>query len=438
MSASFIPQEIIRAKRDGQKLTAEQLKTFFAGYLAGDIPDYQVSAMLMAMLLKGLDQSETVAMTKISCDSGKTLSWPYPKNLIVDKHSTGGIGDKTSLILMPLCLLEGLKVPMISGRGLGHTGGTLDKLEAIPGMNPKPSLAQAETLMRDLGGVFMGQTEEIAALDRRLYALRDVTATVECRPLIVASILSKKLAEGLGGLVLDVKFGSGAFISDQKESRLLAEQLVSVAKGCGLNTQAFHTSMDSPLGTEAGNWLEIRECINILQGKGPSDCRHLSLELAVAMVRMAYPTRGVEDIRETLSEHLRSGRAFEVFSKLIHAQGGDVSYLANPSKMPNAKIVHEVRSSSSGFVSAVQVRELGVAIVELGGGRKSASDKIDPLVGLSKLAPLGAKMNQGDLICEIHANDSETLRLATERVLRAYTIGSTKPKTHQLVAEVIQ
>jgi len=438
MSASFIPQEIIRAKRDGQKLTAEQLKGFFAGYLAGDIPDYQVSAMLMAMLLKGLDQSETVTMTKISCDSGKTLSWPYPKNLVVDKHSTGGIGDKTSLILMPLCLLEGLKVPMISGRGLGHTGGTLDKLESIPGMNPKPSLSQAETLMRELGGVFMGQTEEIAALDRRLYALRDVTATVECRPLIVASILSKKLAEGLGGLVLDVKFGSGAFIADQRESRLLAEQLVSVAKGCGLNTQAFHTSMDSPLGTEAGNWLEIRECIDVLQGKGPSDCRHLSLELATAMVRMAYPNRDVEEIRKTLNGHLQSGRAFEIFCKLIRAQGGDANVLSSPAKMPNAKLVHHLKSSTSGYVKSIQVRELGVAIVELGGGRKSASDKIDPLVGLSKLSPVGTKVSQGDVLCEIHANDDESLRLATERVLRAYSIGSTKPKTHQLISEVIQ
>ncbi len=430
------PQELIRKKREGGSLTSAELAQFFGGYLSGETPDYQVSAMLMAMFLRGLNQDETVCLTKLNRDSGLVLDWPYPRHLVVDKHSTGGIGDKTSLVLMPLCILEGLKVPMISGRGLGHTGGTLDKLEAIPGMNPKPEIDRARKLMDLNGGVFMGQTEEIARLDRRLYALRDVTATVECRPLIVASILSKKLAEGLGSLVLDVKFGSGAFISDQKESRQLAQQLVEVAKGCGLPTRALHTNMGSPLGDHAGNALEIIETAEILKGSGAIDTRDLSIELASHMVQMAFPQRKLDEIKSKLSAHLNSGRAFELFSQIIASQGGDTSCLTDYRRLPTAKNLVEIKAPASGYIESIDVRNLGVAIVELGGGRRRAEDKIDFAVGLSQMRKVGDKISQGEPLAIIHSNSPLNLDHITSMVQGSYRIGPIKPEFN-LVAEVI-
>jgi pyrimidine-nucleoside phosphorylase len=430
------PQELIRKKREGGTLSSDELAQFFGGYLAGDTPDYQVSAMLMAMFLRGLSQEETVSLTKLNRDSGIVLKWPYPQHLVVDKHSTGGIGDKTSLVLMPLCILEGLKVPMISGRGLGHTGGTLDKLESIPGMNPKPDMDAARKLMARNGGIFMGQTEEIARLDRRLYALRDVTATVECRPLIVASILSKKLAEGLGSLVLDVKFGSGAFIVDQTESRKLAQQLVEVAKGCGLPTRALHTNMGSPLGDHAGNALEIIETAEILKGNGPHDTRDLSIELAAHMVQMAFPSRKLDEIRGSLLTHLRSGKAFELFCKIIASQGGDVSSLDDYRKLPTAKHQLEVRAPVSGFIECMDVRRLGVAIVELGGGRRRAEDKIDFAVGLSQIRKVGDKVEVGETLAIVHCNSLLNSDHIVSLVQGAFQIGPSKPE-FKLIAEVI-
>jgi pyrimidine-nucleoside phosphorylase len=437
MTTKFIPQELIRKKRDGLSLADDELKHFFGAYVRDELPDYQASAMLMAMFLRGLNRDETVALTKISRDSGEVLQWPFPTQRIIDKHSTGGIGDKTSLVLMPLCLLEGLKVPMISGRGLGHTGGTLDKLEAIPGMNPKPDLQTARRLMSEYGGVFMGQTEQIASLDRKLYALRDVTATVECQPLIVASILSKKLAEGLGGLVLDVKYGSGAFIADQASSRVLAQQLVDVAKGCGLPARALHTNMGSPLGDRAGNALEIMETVDVLKGGGPNDTRFLSLELAAHMIQMAEPKRSLAEIRTTLESHLNSGRAFDMFCRLISAQGGDAATLEHPEKLPAARHCVEVRSAARGVVEQIDVRGLGMAIVEMGGGRRRAEDKIDPAVGLSSLKKVGDNLEAGEPLCKVHVNRREDVESITKLIGECFRIGP-GPVQFELISEVIE
>jgi pyrimidine-nucleoside phosphorylase len=433
----WTPQQIIRKKRDGLELSPEELSEFFNGFINGEITDYQVSAMLMAIFLNGFNEQETAELTRLSRDSGSVLAWDYPTELVVDKHSTGGIGDKTSLILMPLVILEGLKVPMISGRGLGHTGGTLDKLEAIPGMNPKPDVDTARKMIDQVGGVFMGQTDEIARLDRRLYSLRDVTSTVESMPLIVASILSKKLAEGLGGLVLDVKFGSGAFMSDYSDAHSLAESLVGVSKRLGLRAKAMLTSMNSPLGDRAGNTLEILEVVEVLQGAGPQDTRDLSVELAAAMVEMAYPERSAAEIRAKLYGHLDSGAAFEAFAMIINAQGGDSSYLYEVGKFNRAKHTIAVTASTDGYVEAIDVRALGEAIVQLGGGRTKTDQKIDPDVGLSELKQVGQQVVNGQTLALIECNDLSLGQGLKTLVVNAYKLGPNQ-LAEQRIREVIQ
>lgn len=420
------PQEIIRKKRDRQPLARAEMESFFGGYLRDEVPEYQVSALLMAITLNGMSFEEAVALTEIARDSGTCLSWDFPRELIVDKHSTGGIGDKTSLILLPLAVLEGLKVPMISGRGLGHTGGTLDKLESIPGMNVRPSLDHARQVLEEHGGVFMGQTKEIAALDQRLYALRDVTSTVESIPLITASILSKKLAEGLGGLVMDVKFGSGAFMKELSDARELARHLAEIGQRCGVNVRVLLTSMDSPLGSCAGNALEVIESVETLKGNGPKDTTELSVALAAEMVHQAYPERTMPEIRETLTDHLNSGRAFEKFCDIVVAQGGDRRALENVTHMPKAKLCRDVIVKSSGIVQSIDVRSLGLAVLALGGGRRKVTDEILPGVGLSGLQRVGASVSKGDVLLQIHGDSESALDKAQEICEAAYSLGEAR------------
>ncbi len=430
------PVELIRKKRDGLKLDQGEINSFFNSYLTGSVADYQMSAMLMAVWLRGMSFEETACLTKIMQNSGHTLGWDVDRSLIVDKHSTGGVGDKTSLILLPLCCLEGLLVPMISGRGLGHTGGTLDKLQAIPGMQVRISEDDARATISKYGGAFMGQTEDLAPLDRRLYALRDVTGTVESVPLITASILSKKLAEGIGGLVMDVKYGSGAFMSSLSDAKQLAISLVNVAKECGLNVQGLITDMNSPLGESAGNMLEVIECIDILKGGGPQDTRDLSLELSSEMVRMAKPSESLDTIKKRLQGYLTSGAAFERFCQIVDAQSGDVSFLEQPEKFKKAGLTEAVLAPKSGYISEIDVRKLGMAVVELGGGRKLVDDAIDYSVGLTGLSRAGKKINAGDELAVIHANDQSRLKIATEMVTGAYNISDTCEQ-QPLVAERI-
>ncbi len=432
----MIPQEIIRKKRDGGSLTSQEIAGFFNGFLDGQVADYQVSAMLMAILLKGMNHEETAKLTEVMRDSGEIFKWPYDKSKVVDKHSTGGIGDKTSIVLLPLCVLEGLKVPMIAGRGLGHTGGTLDKLEAI-GVNVFLTPEQIRKQMDSIGGVFMGQTDTVARLDRRLYALRDVTATVESIPLIVGSILSKKLAEGIGHLVMDVKFGSGAFMQKYEDARNLAVWLKRVGEQCGVNMRCLLTDMGSPLGTYAGNALEIYECIEILQGKGPADTVELTLELVAEMVLLAHPHRKRDEVMSSLLLHLKSGAAFEMFAKIVKTQGGNVDQVKNPEKLITASIREHILAEREGFVREIDTRALGIAVIELGGGRIRVTDKIDFAVGLSELKRVGAKMKKGDVIAEVHGNDPAKVKRAKDIVKASYRIQDEVPTPVTLIAERI-
>jgi thymidine phosphorylase len=418
----MLPQEIIRKKRFGQVLTRAEIESFFGGITSGAVADYQASAMLMAVVLKGMTTEEASVLTQVMRDSGTVLHWGGERNQIVDKHSTGGVGDKTSLILMPLCILEGVRVPMIAGRGLGHTGGTLDKLESIPGMNVFVSAGESSRLLESNGGVFMGQTDEIAPLDKKLYSLRDVTDTVESIPLITASILSKKLAEGIGCLVMDVKYGSGAFMRDRDDALALARSIASVGGAAGLKIKCALTDMGSPLGDRAGNALEIEECVDIFQGRGPESTRSLSLDLAVEMVALAKPDASKIEIRQRMVDHLRSGRAFELFCRIIKSQGGDISVLENPARLAKAKFVVEVKAARDGAIGTCDTRALGLAIVELGGGRRKSSDRVDPAVGLSNLVRVGDKVARGDLIAKIHGSTSESAEAAAQMVKNAYAI----------------
>jgi pyrimidine-nucleoside phosphorylase len=421
----MLPQEIIRKKRRGLALSPEDIRGFFVGFLKGEVADYQVAAMLMAIVLRGMTRDEASALTLTMRDSGEVLTWSGSKDDIVDKHSTGGVGDKTSLIIMPLCILEGLKVPMIAGRGLGHTGGTLDKLESIDGLKVYLTSQDAEMLLKKNGGVFMGQTEQIAPLDKRLYALRDVTDTVESVPLITASILSKKLAEGIGSLVMDVKFGSGAFMQDKNDALALAESISSVGKASGLHVRCALTDMGSPLGDRAGNSLEVAECVEVLRGSGPASTRDLSIQLATEMVLLARPSESRDAVVARLSSHLDSGRAFEVFSRVVVAQGGDLRQVEDPEKLPKAKYVREICATKTGVIADCDVRELGLAIVELGGGRRRAADKVNHAVGLSSLKRVGDRISAGDVLALIHADNLDRVDSVSKRVASAYVLKDT-------------
>lgn len=422
-----LPQEIIRKKRDGLVLDPLEIEDFFNSYLKGKVADYQAAAMLMAILLKGMNRKETAHFTKVMRDSGNVLKWDYPQHIVVDKHSSGGVGDKTSLILLPLCALEGVKVPMMSGRGLGHTGGTLDKLEAIPGMTVRLPVEKARKIVADLGGVFIGQTPEIASLDQKLYALRDVTGTVESVPLITASILSKKLAEGIGGLVLDVKYGRGAFMDTLEKAKELAHSLVDVGKECGLSMRCLITTMQSPLGEYAGHSLEVEEVVQILKGAGPKSTKDLSLMLADEMIRLAFPERKETDVMKALEKRLQDGSAFEMFCKIIAAQGGDTKCLENTKKLPHAKIKRPVLLRTSGssdqYITSIDVRTLGLAIQILGGGRRLLTDVIDPGVGLSGLKRIGDKVSPGEPVAYIHGNSDAAIEQAISMVRDAYAAG---------------
>lgn len=431
-----IPQEVIRRKRDGYEHTEDELERFFDGYMSGTVHEYQMSAWLMAAFLRGLSPKETTKLTTMMRDSGQVFAWSQDQGAVVDKHSTGGVGDKTSLILLPLCVLEGLRVPMMSGRGLGHTGGTLDKLEAIPGIQVRMDAATARKIVEREGGVFMGQSEDLAPLDRRLYALRDVTATVESVSLITASILSKKLCEGLSGLVMDVKWGSGAFMTDRAAAEELARSIEEVAGRCGLPVTTMLTSMNEPLGETAGHALEVRECIDVMQGRGPKATRRLTIALAAEMVRLGGSKDSQGKIEERLGAHLDSGRALEVFMRVIAAQGGDTRVIEDPARLPQAAFVEQVVPSRSGYVKAIDVRSLGLAVLALGGGRRRVEDSIDPGVGLSALVGLGARVDGVSPIGQVHAATREHAVHAASMVRRAYEIADAPGPQIDLIAAI--
>jgi pyrimidine-nucleoside phosphorylase len=391
------PSQIIARKRDGGTLTVAQISEVVGGYVRGDIPDYQMAALAMAILLRGMNASETSLLTAQMLRSGETLQWSSPLPPKVDKHSTGGIGDKTSLILAPLLACCGLQVPMLSGRGLGATGGTLDKLESISGFRTDLNLAEIRELTERVGCVITGTTPELVPADRKLYALRDVTATVESIPLITASIMSKKLAENLSALVLDVKWGSGAFMKTLDQARELARSMVAVGNRMGVRTTALLTDMNQLLGKMAGNAVEVNECVDVLRGGGPADLRDLTLALGAELLVLTEVEPNAEAATSRLARLLDNGTALDKFREMVSAQGGDWDELRDVAP------AHELAALRSGFVVLIDTEQLGWAIIELGGGRKVMSEPIDTSVGIEMLVRLGDEVSQGQPLLRVFA-----------------------------------
>jgi pyrimidine-nucleoside phosphorylase len=435
------PQDVIRKKRDGGSLTRDEIAFFVDGVTRGTMADYQSAALLMAIFLNGMSANETAWLTDAMLHSGEALDFsdiPKPK---VDKHSTGGVGDKTSLILAPLVAACGAAVPMISGRGLGHTGGTLDKLESIPGYRVHLSLNEFRAILKRVGFAMMGQTAEIAPADKKLYALRDATATVEAIPLIVASIMSKKLAAGLGTLVLDVKTGSGAFMSDEEDARELAHALVSTGNSCGVRTEALLTDMNQPLGRGVGHAIEVRECIEILRNETSAGARpvlELSLELAARMVALSGVESSLEIAREKVQRALESGAALDCFRQSVEAQGGDPRVCDEPAQLlPLTPHEVKVESTRTGFVASVDTAEVGHAIAAIGGGRVRIEDQIDHAVGYAAEAKIGDHVKTGETLGLLYCRDEAQAQTTSERIRVAYKIGDEHASAPQLIKEVI-
>jgi len=430
--------DLIRRKRDGEEHSSEEIRTLIDGYTRGDIPDYQMSAWLMAAFLRGLSGAETAALTSAMLHSGKVLDFSDVPGRKVDKHSTGGVGDKTSLIVAPIAAAAGVRVPMISGRGLGHTGGTLDKLESIPGFNVNLSLAEFRHALETVGCGLIGQTAEIAPADKKMYALRDVTGTVEHRSLICASIMSKKLAEGLDALVLDVKVGSGAFLKTEADATLLAELMVETGRRMGKQVVALLTDMDQPLGRMAGNAMEIAESLAVLSGAGPDDLRELCLALSAWMLLLGERVKTIEEGKRVAADLIVSGRAREKFREIIKQQGGDARVVDDPKRLARATHTLDAVSGADGYVSATQCEQLGVACVVLGGGREKKEDAIDPAVGLVFHKRIGDGVRRGEPLCTLHYNSDARLDEARRLVETAYKISPRPPAAGRaLVGRVI-
>jgi pyrimidine-nucleoside phosphorylase len=435
------PQDVIRNKRDGGALSRDEIAFFVRGVTDGSWADYQASALLMAIFLNGMSPAEQHSLTGEMLRSGETLDFSDIAGAKVDKHSTGGVGDKTSLVLAPLVAAVGLYVPMISGRGLGHTGGTLDKLEAIPGFRVRLSPSEFRAILRDVGFAMMGQTAEIAPADRRLYALRDATATVEAIPLIVASIMSKKLAAGLDALVLDVKTGSGAFMRDEEDARRLARALVETGNSCGVRAEALITDMNQPLGRAVGNALETRECLDILRGdvdEGTRPVLDLSLELAARMVVLAQAESSLETAHVKVRRALDSGAALERFRACVEAQGGDARVCDRPALLlPLTLRELKVESTRAGVVAGINTAEIGRAVGLLGGGRMRVEDTIDPAVGFLVDARVGDQLAAGDALGILYYHDESLAAEAAARIRAAYELGDEPTRAPMLIKEVI-
>ena len=425
---------LIERKRDGGALAAGEWRELVAGYAAGRLPDYQMSALLMAVVFRGLADEELDALTEAMLASGDRLrfdGWDRPR---VGKHSTGGVGDKTSLVLAPLLAACGVAVPKMSGRGLGHTGGTLDKLEAIPGFRTRLTLREAEAQVRAIGCVMLSQSDEIAPADRRIYAIRDVTGTVESVPLISASIMSKKLAEGLTGLVLDVKTGSGAILPEPERALALARTMIGLGASRGCPTVALVTAMDRPLGHACGNALEVEEALLSLRGEGPPDLRELTLALGVEMLRLAEPALPPPEARRRLEEALASGRALQTFARLVEAQGGNPAVVDDPAALPQAGEVEIHEAPADGFVQRVEPRTIGRAISALGGGRNRVEDTIDPAVGFVITAKPGHEVRRGEPLASVFARDPAGAQRGLAALAEAIEIGEAPPTVPPLLA----
>ena len=433
-----IALEVIQKKRNRQRLSPQEIASFIRGYMSSEIADYQVAAWLMAVYLNGMTPAETLALTRAMRDSGTALDLTEIPGKKIDKHSTGGVGDKTSMMVASIAAACGVTVPMITGRALGHTGGTLDKLESIPGFNARPSPGAVLEILKSTGAVIMGQTDNLAPADRRIYALRDVTSTVESIPLITASILSKKLAEGIDGLVMDVKTGSGAFMPTLKLAKALSQSIVDVCRAMKTKIVVLITDMEQPLGRTIGNSLEIAECIEFLNGQTPEDLETVTLSLAAHMIHLAGQARSIDHASKLAYEAVSKGEAATRFRQIIIAQGGDPSVMDNPDLLPRAAHVHNLSATKSGFVTRCDAKLLGLASSVLGAGRDRVDDPIDLAVGIHLNKKLGDRVVKGDVLCRIHWNDDKRLANALPMIEQAFEIKPRPPRRRPLIHAVLK
>lgn len=429
--------DIIRKKRDGAANSVEEIRFLVTGATNGDIPDYQVAAWLMAAFLQGLNATETRALTEAFIESGEVVDYPGLERPLVDKHSTGGVGDKTSLVVAPLVAACGCAVPMISGRGLGHTGGTLDKIESIPGLRTDLSLDQFRRNVQRDGVALIGATDRLAPADRRFYSLRDVTATVESTPLIVASILSKKVAEGISSLVLDVKTGAGAFMPELDSARRLARELVSTGRRLGKRVVALITDMSQPLGRKVGNALEVEEAIQVLGGAGPEDTRELCLELSAWMIHSARPDQDLDQARRLAAENLKNGRALEKFLRLVEAQGGDPEAVGGPQPWAPSRATFDHISEADGYLRQARADLLGRCALLLGAGRRTATDTVNPAVGLTVRKKIGDAVTRGEVLITAHYDEPRCLEEAKPLLEQAFLVADAPPSRPDLIYEVV-
>ena len=429
--------DLIHRKRDGEELSAEEIQYLIDGYTRSEIPDYQLSAFLMAVFFSGMTDREVSVLTESMMNSGSIVDLSSIPGTKVDKHSTGGVGDKTSLIASPIAAAAGVVVPMISGRALGHTGGTLDKLESIPGMRTDLTIDEFRTLLTDHKLAFIGQTDEIVPADNKLYALRDATATVESISLIASSIMSKKLAISLDALVLDVKVGAGAFMKKQVEARRLAQMMVGIGRRLDKRVQALITDMSQPLGYAVGNALEVMEVSQTLQNAGPADLTRLSLELAARMIFLGKITKTLEEAREIAQGHLLDGSGFQKLKDVIAAQGGNPQVLDRFDLLPNATGAQEMTTARGGYISGIDAELIGQASSMIGAGRNTKEDSIDPAVGVILEVKVGQKIDSGSILCRIYYTSDEHLEEAAELVEDAFKISQQPVEERDLILEVV-
>ncbi len=433
----MLPYTLIEKKQAGKALSREEIAFLVNGFLQKEIPDYQMAAFLMAVFFKGMDADEIGAYIDVILNSGKRVKFPDTGTYYADKHSTGGVGDKISLILAPLAMASGrVKVPMISGRGLGHSGGTLDKLESIPGFRTDMSLKAFQKQTDEIGCALIGQTEDLCPADKVLYALRDVTATVRSVPLICGSILSKKIAEGVNGLVLDIKTGNGAFISDYDASVHLADQLRHFGEAYGLSVRPVITDMNQPLGNMIGNWLEVRESLDVLKGEGPESVREISLVLTSQMLSLADPKRSQDEIRAELEQLLDRGDAYRAFLKIAGTQGADIRFLEEPERYPSSAHRIEVRSPREGTISAIDTYQLGLDAIALGAGRKMITDKIDPKAGLELHRHIGERIERGEPLVTLYTDNKPAADLLAERLGDRFSFADTPTPKPPYIHEI--
>jgi len=434
----MLPYELIEKKQHGNELTEQEIQYFVRGFTSGEIPDYQMSAFLMAVYFQGFSDVETTALVDTMLHSGSTIDLTDLSGYKVDKHSTGGVGDKVSLILAPLVAAAGVKVPMISGRGLGHTGGTLDKLEAIPGFNTEYTLQEFRQQVDDIDVCIMSQNDNIVPADKKMYALRDVTSTVRSIPLICASIMSKKIAEGINGLVLDVKTGLGAFIPEYEQTKALAQRLVAIGREFDLDITAVITDMNQPLGNRIGNWSEVVESVEALQGKGPNDLMELTIELCAHMILMAEEADSIDEAKETLNDLIDSGKALDKFYEFVEAQHGDVSAVQNLEKYPKSQYTREVKAAQDGIVQSIDSYRLGMTSVSLGAGRQQMDDVIDPKAGITLYKKIGDTVKTGEVIAEFYTDKESVLESAAGKIQTSFEIGENEVDPPELIHEIIE